>query len=90
MTALTVVQFVSVSLLNFILFFSEQIFDSILFVSGSLQVMMQFNVTYFSVLLLHGFFFFLKYPVFQVGMLPLMLSCTLIGQHVVRVITAFN
>lgn len=31
-------------------FFSEQIFDSILFVSGSLQDMMQFNVTYFSVL----------------------------------------
>lgn len=50
MTALTVVQFVSVSLLNKIFFFSEQIFDSILFVSGSLQVMMQFNVTYFSVL----------------------------------------
>lgn len=51
MTALTVVQFVSVSLLNnFFFFFSEQIFDSILFVSGSLQVMMQFNVTYFSVL----------------------------------------
>lgn len=52
MTALTVVQFVSVSLLNkvFCFFFSEQIFDSILFVSGSLQVMMQFNVTYFSVL----------------------------------------
>lgn len=50
MTALTVVQFVSVSLLNNFFFFSEQIFDSILFVSGSLQVMMQFNVTYFSVL----------------------------------------
>lgn len=50
MTALTVVQFVSVSLLNNLFFFSEQIFDSILFVSGSLQVMMQFNVTYFSVL----------------------------------------